>query len=61
MDVWEVSCSSCSGLDWAFLMDVGSKRAVLILTPFFDFQRGVFAVMRESRMRSAVVVRLANE
>src|SRR5262249_22206088 len=26
MDVWEVPCSSCSGLDRGFLMDVGPKR-----------------------------------
>ena len=27
MDVWEVPCSSCSGLDKGFLMDVGPKHA----------------------------------
>src|SRR6266850_1426083 len=27
MDVWEVPCSSCSGLHRGFLMDVGPKRA----------------------------------
>src|SRR5262245_36261874 len=26
MDVWEVPCSSCSGLDRGFLMDVGPPR-----------------------------------
>ena len=27
MDVWEVPCSSCSGLDRSFLIDVGPPRA----------------------------------
>src|SRR6516162_5358541 len=27
MDVWVVPCSSCSGLDRGFLMDVGPERA----------------------------------
>ena len=31
MDVWEVPCSSCSGLDKGFLMDVRPTRASVVL------------------------------
>src|SRR5262249_17041309 len=30
MDFWEVPCSSCSGLDRGFLMDLGPKRTRLV-------------------------------